>query len=78
MALPKQEAEKISAAINKEFGGWGWTAEVFGSENEVIIRSSEKGVGFGFARKLPEFAAIVKGWSFTVRIYEGQIVLVIW
>lgn len=78
MALPKQEAERISTAINQEFGGWGWRAEVIGSENEVIVRSNEEGGRFGFAWQLKNFAAIIKSWSFTVRMYEGQLTLVIW
>lgn len=80
MALPKQTADKISAEINKEFGGWGWKAEVIGTENEVIVHSDEEPGEdrFGFGWKLDIFAKIVKGWSFTIMKHEGRTVLIIW
>lgn len=78
MALPLQKAKNIASEINKEFGGWGWRAEVVGSENEVIIRSGEEKGMFGFAWKLPRFTEIVKGWSVSFMMHEGCLAMVIW
>lgn len=78
MALPLQEAQRIATEINKEFGFWGWKAEVIGSENEVIVRSDEDSGHFGFAWKLSLFTEIVKGWSITFMLHEGKLAIVIW